>query len=486
MLTCIKPDWVEGAPFVKQLKRIQFTLSRSSYMDSLHTIEKNNNILTTLLTQNLELEPLRKRRSGPSAFYNKTDSTARGICEAIESCWSCGCVSGHAVRIALDSRLNCDPSMVSFKLVFDMHKRPNTQSQAIVVHEAFFDSGVTDTSSLLSTTPSSQLSVGTSASNEKPKTRDRMKGWLHRKKDSTSTTSVNSQKSSNGHVKFAASSPPPASPSDPLLKDKKGWAEDTGTEITDLCAAISGQHIVPADSAKPIGYISNRNINASSRFILHWSSTLSKTAARMHLETLLSPGATRKTSRGERYSFALTIASSVLQLGNTDFITHLWTKRDIILYSDGAGNPPTASHNRSSTSLASSSELYIERTLPRPPNASADAPTFPGLRNQTIFRLGTILIELCLGQTLESLRSAQDPLDANGRMNILTEWSTATRLINDVAMEAGHRYGDAVRRCVFCDFDQRSSSLDNGEFRQALYNGVVAPLEDVWRDFSGG
>lgn len=44
-------------------------------------------------------------------------------------------------------------------------------------------------------------------------------------------------------------------------------------------------------------------------------------------------------------------------------------------------------------------------------------------------------------------------------------------------------YGDAVRCCIHCEFDQRKASLDVEAFRKSFYQGVVQPLEDDWTDF---
>jgi hypothetical protein len=80
------------------------------------------------------------------------------------------------------------------------------------------------------------------------------------------------------------------------------------------------------------------------------------------------------------------------------------------------------------------------------------------------------------------MREDED-LGADGLPNFLTDYMTARRLVNEVYDEGGGRYGDAVRRCIHCEFDQRKVSLDVESFRQSFYHGVVQPLEDDWVDF---
>jgi hypothetical protein len=78
----------------------------------------------------------------------------------------------------------------------------------------------------------------------------------------------------------------------------------------------------------------------------------------------------------------------------------------------------------------------------------------------------------------------EEDLGDDGLPNSLTDYMTARRLVNEVYDEGGGRYGDAVRRCINCEFDQRNESLDVEAFRQSFYQGVVHPLEDDWVDFS--
>lgn len=50
-------------------------------------------------------------------------------------------------------------------------------------------------------------------------------------------------------------------------------------------------------------------------------------------------------------------------------------------------------------------------------------------------------------------------------------------------MRGGGRYGDAVRRCVNCEFDQKKPSFEVESFREAFYKGAIQPLEEDLADF---
>jgi len=175
-----------------------------------------------------------------------------------------------------------------------------------------------------------------------------------------------------------------------------------------------------------------------------------------------------KLTRKERLRLAMVLASSVLQFWNTPWMDEKWDKNDIV-FLEGATGP------------------FVSRSFIPPgiiPAQSIDSPAnkIPIIRNETIFALGVILIELCLGQALEDMRNVED-LGDDGAPNSLTDYMTARRLVDEVYDEGGGRYGDAVRRCIHCEFDQRNVSLEVEAFRRSFFQGVIQPLEDDWIDF---
>lgn len=70
-----------------------------------------------------------------------------------------------------------------------------------------------------------------------------------------------------------------------------------------------------------------------------------------------------------------------------------------------------------------------------------------------------------------------EDLRPDGTKHELSDFYTADRLIDEVYLRAGDRYGDVVRRCVRCEFDHHKSSLTDAGFRRKVYEGVVAVLE---------
>ncbi len=77
-------------------------------------------------------------------------------------------------------------------------------------------------------------------------------------------------------------------------------------------------------------------------------------------------------------------------------------------------------------------------------------------------------------------------LDLAGQVNEETPHLALERLIYKIRRKAGDRLGNAVRRCIQCQFDQWYDDINNSDFRQAFYQKVVVPLEENWRAFTGG
>jgi hypothetical protein len=170
----------------------------------------------------------------------------------------------------------------------------------------------------------------------------------------------------------------------------------------------------------------------------------------------------------------------MLQLHTTPWLSERWGKSDILFLRQLGGTPaPVIEQPYISKPFRSTKAL--------PPNCAAakKSPAASIIRNKSVFDLGVLLIELCFNKSLEQMQAPED-LDDDGKVNSYTSLATANRLISEVYAEAGVRYGDAVRRCIRCDFDQREETFESDVFRQALYQRVVVPLGDDLRDFCGG
>ena len=104
------------------------------------------------------------------------------------------------------------------------------------------------------------------------------------------------------------------------------------------------------------------------------------------------------------------------------------------------------------------------------------------ISSEILFMLEITLTELCFRQNIYEMRIQKD-IDI---IEVMTNFNTASRLIDYVYSESDSRYGDVVRRCLKCLPDVRDASLDNAEFQDAVFDSIVTPLRQDFEDFNGG
>lgn len=186
-------------------------------------------------------------------------------------------------------------------------------------------------------------------------------------------------------------------------------------------------------------------------------------------------GFKRRLMQHDKFRVAVDLASSVLQLHKTPWLREDWGDSDVY-FVHRPGAPPSTIYQHP----------FIYRKFSSTPTNTGPAPQPQArrvIRNETLFTLGVLLIELLYGESIEELQTPHD-LACEGTPGAV--WCTAERLVDEeIALEAGQFYSDAVRRCIRCDFNRQNMSLDDQEFQQAVYEGVVAPLEKTLRNFNG-
>lgn len=218
--------------------------------------------------------------------------------------------------------------------------------------------------------------------------------------------------------------------------------------------------------------------------------TITTTAAQaslatpIRLESLLSddrkPMKLGKLSKQQRLQIAVTLASTVLQLYESPWLSENWSKSDICFFFNGAD----------SNKRPMISDPYVSRSFgvsgrPQPMKQgveqNAEALRSDMIKNKTLFALGIVLIELCLNVSFEDLCSSPDNQYEEPRPQEITQvYQTALSQIDAVYTKWGDEYGYVVQRCLKCDFGTRESmlQLDFDAFRGCVYEGVLAPLEE--------
>lgn len=170
-------------------------------------------------------------------------------------------------------------------------------------------------------------------------------------------------------------------------------------------------------------------------------------------------------TREKRLLLGVILSSSILQLYQTSWLGNNWDINSVLFV---IGHKRTMYDNPFVTWDSTDH-------LQGPDMASPVART---IRNWPLFRLGVVLIELWYGKPLDEITK---PDGSQINMSIpspILDWHRADCLVDELYMEAGKKYSDAVRRCIRCSFDTRVTSLDDPAFQKAVYEGVVAQLKE--------
>lgn len=177
-------------------------------------------------------------------------------------------------------------------------------------------------------------------------------------------------------------------------------------------------------------------------------------------------------SIASRQRLAVSLAIGLLRLHGTPWLNKQWGHREITFFSNGGR--VLVEHPFLSTKLDISSTVRSQAVYFTPSAA---------IRNESLFALGILLIELCLHRPFEDLLLPAD-LNADGTKHAMTEYCAARRLLDTITGEASWEYVEVTRQCIECHFHQGAASLDNDVFREAVYDNVVTVLEEEANRFA--
>lgn len=238
--------------------------------------------------------------------------------------------------------------------------------------------------------------------------------------------------------------------------------------IRDLCGSI--QRLQTKVAGVCLGYLPGHPSPQNQG--LHWPATRlcgeSTTWERLTLAQLLAarsePGLNELTKR----RLALSLATGLMRMHDTPWIRGQWGAREVIV--QRAGRMIATDHALLMAELQKNNRNKTARTDDRYFQPSAL------IKNEMLFALGVLLIELCLEKSFQELRSEQDFAQTVSYRE-LADYLIVNRLLNLVYKKAGVRYGDVVQRCVGCEFGGSSKDLNDPGFKRIVYGSVVQELE---------
>ena len=182
--------------------------------------------------------------------------------------------------------------------------------------------------------------------------------------------------------------------------------------------------------------------------------------------------------RKDRLFIAATLASGVLQIGETDWLHGFWSSNDVFLLTPAGGELRNLADNETFpyfnwVSSIAQGDMGKSFGLPREAESL--------IRSRAITALGMTLVELCLGKTLSDLQSTCDEATTPLGARLVT----AQRLLDEVELQEGNTYRRVVDKCLHSNFDVDSFLMDGTEFQQILCEEVIEPLYSILDDFQG-
>ncbi|KXT09861.1 hypothetical protein AC579_6749 [Pseudocercospora musae] len=236
---------------------------------------------------------------------------------------------------------------------------------------------------------------------------------------------------------------------------------DGVAEIDDLCHRFRLWRSKHAE-IQCLGFL--RDPSSEARHGVYWpeNRVLNRTsAAGKSLAVMLDSQDEQILSLLEKRRLALAAALAMLRLHGTPWLGKQWGKHELVIFANAGKLVTTGAFV--STVFDAQSGGYSRYFVP-----------CRAIRNEAIFALGILLIELALDKPFEALKRAEDLEDGDA----LADFYTAVRVIEDVNRTAGFRYADVVRRCIRCDFDDSGTDLNDPAFQNKVFAGVVAELEE--------
>lgn len=163
----------------------------------------------------------------------------------------------------------------------------------------------------------------------------------------------------------------------------------------------------------------------------------------------------------DRLKLAIIFASSLLTLHSTPWLADMWTARDILF------RPVEGDLNDVSVV-----QPYVAQSFPTSTAISRANPP-PMVRNPSLYALAKVLIQLIENQPL-----SPDARPGQGASTDDPELKAAVDLEPSICRKAGRVWADTIRRCLYCDFDIKSSSasFDDDEFVCKVYTSIIYPL----------
>lgn len=424
-----------GQPKVAQKfefrKRVKFSMNKKKVKRLLEELDECNKELERFTEKSEKLEPYRKS-SKPSIAQKlqKIQTYARVLHNTLVDSFSCSCKASHCANLHLERR--------------ELHPKASGR-------RPLPEPGTIFTVSFTDKTGSWMLRETQICCSEEDDDLSTKMSSLHVHRPRRS-------------VSFSPTTPPP-SPK-PSHSPLRTVSEDSHyKEVRDLCHEIQS---FEGGAKTCIGFsMENGRLRGAYPVPLN-GLRLSRKAETVTLEEILKDGTKIRLSKKDRYTLAVTVASSILQLHASPWVSDNWSKRDIMFYH-------TISAHRS---IDIETPYVSQKLMPLPGSVK---PIGFSSKNTTLLALGITLLELYFGKPCEQQMPENLYMGPDKSLALLC---TAHHWYESEQEDLSAAFQGAIAHCLRC-FADPSGSLQDPEFLQAAMEQIVLPLQDELYQFLG-
>lgn len=176
-------------------------------------------------------------------------------------------------------------------------------------------------------------------------------------------------------------------------------------------------------------------------------------------------------ARHRRFGMAVHIASALLQIHTSPWVSSKWSKDQFFFLAD-------TQHVYSDYPYVSQMFMPSVTDPPTTDNSLDTPPSIPEEETRaSLFTVGVVILELIFGHNIDACSFRHHYYGVDNQPNDQTDISTARKWSQQVLGECGGEIDDVVRRCLDCSFGPRPNLRDT-RFKQAVYDGVIRPLTD--------
>ncbi|KAF1839079.1 hypothetical protein BDW02DRAFT_585441 [Decorospora gaudefroyi] len=422
-------------------KRVRFGMSKKTIKALLEELDECNKELERFTEKSEKIETYRKASKPTYATrLQRLQRYAKTLHESLTVCWQCSCKSSHKTRLQLESRGS----------VFASGPRKNSDASKTSFNVSF--------------------STLSSDGNCAPWSYQAAEICVEEDDDVCLAPMASPKPKMTKSVSFGT---PPAY----AVLDPAGRLGPSLSEVKDLCASIQQVH----KSASTIGFSLDNKSKLRGAYSIDTSEAYVPPSGLVSLESLLDHppvvnGRRSKLSKKERYSLALTLASSVLYLNATPWLANEWTVRDILF------------HRTPNTARPIDIERpYLAPTVIELSQCAAKTKKPKVFKNTVLLALAIALLELYFGTTAEKYQESESEdgiADPSVHQNPWMLCSFAHTWAETETENLSAAFLNAIRHCIH-SFSVPGTSLQDAECLQAAVEGIILPLQEELSQFLG-